>query len=158
MSAAFDTIKREKLMEILASIVDEDELRMIRVLSNISLNIKLRGADTESFVINVGSPQGDAISGVLFNIYLENALRRVRAKLNAADTNIEHCYANTHTTSMPAEMIYADDSDFPTENAARKEEVLITTYSIFPEHNLKINEDKTEHTLVKRGSREEEKA
>ena len=92
-------------------------VRMIRLLlSNTSLDIKLRGAETESFVSNVGSPQGDVRSGVLFNIYLEDALRRVRAELNAADTNIEHSYANAQTTSMPNEMIYADDSDFPTEN------------------------------------------
>ena len=158
LSAAFDTINREELIKILATIVDEDELRMIRLLlSSTSLDIKLKGADTESFASNVGSPQGDAISGVFFNIYFEDALRRVRAKLNAADTNIEHSYANVQKTSMPNEMIYADDSDFPTENATRKQEVLDITYSVFPERNLKVNEDKTEHTLVKRGNSEDEK-
>ncbi len=44
----------------------------------------------EWFESNVGSPQGDVISGVLFNIYLEDALRRVRMTLNQMDTNIEH--------------------------------------------------------------------
>ena len=86
LSAAFDTIRRDELMTILGTIVRGDEVRMVRLLlSNTSLEVKMNGVAPERFESNVGSPQGDAISGVLFNIYLEDALRRVRANLNRAD-------------------------------------------------------------------------
>ena len=45
---------------------------------------------TESFQTNKGSPQGDAISGVFFNIEFENALRDLRNVLNKNNPNIEH--------------------------------------------------------------------
>ena len=31
---------------------------------------------------NIGSPQGDGLSGVLFNIYFENSLRKLREELD----------------------------------------------------------------------------
>ena len=159
LSAAFDTINREELLAILTNIINEDEMRMARLLlSNTTLDIKLKGAKTSPFDSNVGSPQGDGISGVFFNVYLEDALRRARAKMNSANINIEHSYAAISSPkSLPSEMTYADDNDFPTEDNVQKEHVLNTIYSVFPERNLKVNEDKTEHTVVKRGNCEEEK-
>ena len=35
-------------------------------------------AETEPFNSNMGSPQGDALSGVLFDIYFEESLCKVR--------------------------------------------------------------------------------
>ena len=35
-----------------------------------------------TFVTNIGSPQGDGLSGVLFNIYFENSLRKLREELD----------------------------------------------------------------------------
>ena len=94
LSAAFDTIKRDELLAIMDTIVSHDEVRMIRLLlCNTSLEIRMKGVESKSFCSNVGSPQGDAISGVLFNIYLEDALRRIRTKLNNMNTHIEHRYA-----------------------------------------------------------------
>ena len=87
---------------------------------------------------------------------MEDTLRRVRTELNTNDTNIEHNYAHLQKTSMPTELIFADDSDFPTQNITEKQQVLDVTYRIFPESNVKVNEDKTEHTFVKLGNEEEE--
>ena len=150
LSAAFDTIKRDELLNILGTILGDDEVRMIRLLlSNTTLDVKMSDAETQPFKSNVGSPQGDAISGVLFNIYLEDALRRVRTALNSNDTDIEHSYTLPRS-SIPSEMCYADDSDYPTTDTTRKEEILAVAYQILPERNLKVNQDKTEHTIIKR--------
>ena len=154
LSAAFDTINCKELLAILAGIVNEYELRIARLLfSNTNLDIKLKEAETTSFESNVGSPQGNGISGVFYKAYLEEEdarLRRARGKQTRTDTRIGHGYAaSSSSTSMPSEMIYEDDNDFPTEHESRKEEVLNAIYSVFPERNLKANEDKTEHTLVK---------
>ena len=43
------------------------------LLSNTSLDIKIK-VDTEHFQSNEGLPQGDSLSGIFFNIYLEDSL------------------------------------------------------------------------------------
>ena len=79
MSSAFDTIKRKSLIKCLENLLDEDELRMCHLLlSKTTIKIKFDDHDLESFLANIGSPQGDGISGTFFNIELENALRRLR--------------------------------------------------------------------------------
>jgi hypothetical protein len=116
LSTAFSTIKRDELLAILEMIVGQDEVRMIRLLlSNTSLEIKMNSVMPERFESNVGSPQGNVISGVLFNIYLEDALRREQTTQNQMDTNIEHGYAKKQeSSSLPTELCYADDADHTT--------------------------------------------
>ena len=100
MSAAFDTINRQKLLLILSEIIEEDELRMVRfLLSNTVINMNINGAtQRRSFSANTGTPQGDGLSPVLFIVYLENALRDIRLQP-------EHQF-------LPSEVAYADDVDF----------------------------------------------
>ena len=80
MSAAFDTINRHELLEILKDIIEEDEVRIIQyLLSETTLNVKIDGAETKRpFTSNIGTPQGDSLSPVLFIIYLEHALKDIR--------------------------------------------------------------------------------
>ncbi|GFS14447.1 retrovirus-related Pol polyprotein LINE-1 [Elysia marginata] len=75
MPAAFDTINRETLLKILEDIVNEDEHRIIRfLLSNTIIGTKIIGAsEKKPFFSNVGMPQGDSLSPVLFTIFLELA-------------------------------------------------------------------------------------
>lgn len=69
MSSAFDTINRNELMTELKTFLDEDECRMSRLLlSNTSINVQFADSPPEDISTNVGSPQGDAISGTFFNI------------------------------------------------------------------------------------------
>ena len=83
MTSAFDTIRRDNLISILETIIGEDEVRFARVLlSNTTLDVKMNGVKTENFQSNIGSPQGDGISGILFNIYLEDTLRRTRKEVD----------------------------------------------------------------------------
>ena len=76
MSSAFDTIDRSRLMKDLETILDEDEVRMCRILLS-ETTMKLRFGDNveETFDTNIGSLQGDAISGLFFNIAFERAMR-----------------------------------------------------------------------------------
>ena len=46
-------------------------------------------------------------------------------------------------------------SDYPTLDEIRKKEILTATYSVLPERNLQVNQDKTEHTVIKWGGKEE---
>ena len=86
---------------------------MIRLLlSNTTLKIKLNNVNAEPFGSNIGSPQGDALSGTLFNIYFEHALNKVRSFFNVDET-----------LTYPQGAIYADDADFIT-NVKQKQEDL----------------------------------
>ena len=99
-SSAFDTIRRSELLKIAEEFLEEEEIRMIRyLLSNTNIKPKINKAEIETkFDANIGAPQGDTISPVLFIIYLEKALRETRLEL---DQNIK-----------PNEIEYADDVDF----------------------------------------------
>ena len=63
LSRAFDTIRRNKLMEVLRSFLDEPELRMIRfLLAATSLEPRLSTGDCHAFASTIGTPQGDSLS------------------------------------------------------------------------------------------------
>ena len=156
MSNAFDTIRRSTLIETLQSFLEEDEVRMIRILlSNTTLEIKNNSNNnipTQSFTSNTGSPQGDGLSGCLFDIYFEMSLRKLRDDLESSPIPTEIKYLK----SIPEEAIYADDADFITNNPYRKEKLLSIVKESLLKQNLKVNEAKTEITVLKRGDRNTE--
>ena len=80
---------------------------MIRILllANTSLTVRFNGILTQPFESNIGSPQGDALSPILFAIYLEYALRQLR--INGPQRPRVDL-----DTDIPLEAIYADDVDF----------------------------------------------
>ena len=119
MSSAFDTILRKELVQELETFLAEDEMRMIRVLLSDTKMIVKDQFMCDEFKTNLGSPQGDSISGIFFNVYFEKHLRKVREMLDENKTLAEH------RSLLPAEMIYADDCDFITERATTRD--IITT-------------------------------
>ena len=153
MSSAFDTIEREKLLNILDTFLDEDESRIIRVLlSKTTIRIRTpEGVQSNPFVSNIGSPQGDGISGTLFNIYFENALRKIRTELSSTYVDIEHSYSSQPCDyHLPDEMEYADDADFLTEHESRKTLLTNTVTETLETENLHVKESKTENTVIER--------
>ena len=158
MSSAFDTIKRTQMLTILESFLERDEVRMIRVLlSNTVLQIKTSGVTSVPFETNIGSPQGDGLSGCLFNIYLEKALQSLRERIinNNYFLN-DHTYSLTLRNTLPSELIYADDTDFIHQNSFEKDKLAAVVSSTFNKFNLKINETKTENTILKRDNKANE--
>ena len=75
MSSAFDTIRRQKLLEIFATFLEHDEAEIMQfLLSDTTLDIKMDGvSEPKEFSTNMGSPQGDTLSGMCFNVYFEIA-------------------------------------------------------------------------------------
>ncbi|XP_029654334.1 uncharacterized protein LOC115227732 [Octopus sinensis] len=67
MSKAFDSINRSKLLIVLKNIIDEDSLRMIHMLlSETQLFVRIGPKESRLFPANVGTPQGDTLSPILF--------------------------------------------------------------------------------------------
>ena len=110
MSLALDTIKRAKILKILAIAgCNEDELCLTQaLLANTQLTVRVKNTHSASFETTIGSPQGDSLSPVLFTCYLEVALCEVRSNTSWLNRPISN-------SRMPFEWGYADDVDFANE-------------------------------------------
>ena len=82
MLSVFDTIQRDLLIDIAKEILNEDEIRIQRVLlAETTLEVKVENAETTAFKSNIGSPQGNGISGLLLTIYFNDALQQLRKEI-----------------------------------------------------------------------------
>ncbi|XP_071943833.1 uncharacterized protein [Antedon mediterranea] len=99
--------------------------------TNIYITVKV-AKEQPIFQTNIGTPQGDSLSPVLFTVYLESALRGIRTIIQ---------------TEIPQEISYADDVDFLSLNSKHNVNKLERHLSTF---NLNVNKEKTEHTIVRR--------
>jgi hypothetical protein len=81
LSKAFDCIDRLLLLQIFEDnhIGGEDELRILRyLLTDTTLKAKIKQESGQQFKTSIGAPQGDALSPMLFIIYLEHIMREHR--------------------------------------------------------------------------------
>jgi hypothetical protein len=141
MSRAFDTLERQLLINGLRDIIDEDSLRMVHVLlDKTNLQAKIERALSEPFDTNLGAPQGDSLSPVLFIIYLELAMRQLRATTPRPPEDL----------NLPVEAIYADDTDFISTSPEVIAAIEPAAKSTLGAWNLAVNTDKTDITTLKR--------
>ena len=141
MSSAFDTMERNKLLEVVSEFMCEDNQRILRILlSETSIEIQVKGSKSTAFKSNIGGPQGDSYSGPQFTTYFENSLQTVRIECNI-----------TLKKEYPEEMIYADDYDNLTTDFEEKQVFKTNVKEILARDNLLVNEDKTEDTVLRRG-------
>ena len=52
------------------------------LLKDTKLQIKMSDIESTTLNANIGSPKADGLSGVLFNIYFENSLTKLRVELD----------------------------------------------------------------------------
>ncbi|RLN88747.1 hypothetical protein BBJ28_00020055 [Nothophytophthora sp. Chile5] len=139
LSRAFDTIDREKLLGVLETFLQEDDLRLIRLLlSDTTLSLRVGSQVLQPFDSNTGTPQGDSLSPVLFVIYLEVAMRDLASH-----------------PAMPPDLlqqmiVYADDADFICRDPALVELIQVHAPEVLARWSLQMNTSKTEHTQLQR--------
>ena len=102
------------------------------------INITITGIEEKKFTSNIGTPQGDSLSPILFVVYLENALKEVRPLLPQPVIESEK--------TLPNEIAYADDVDF----IARERVDVTQIQRVLKRYNLEVNVDKTEYTILDR--------
>ena len=142
LSRAFDTIRRDKLLEVLQSFLHEPELRMIRsLLAATSLEPRLSTGDCHAFASTIGTPQGDSLSPVLFTVYLEAALRDLRSRLPPRPPADDR---------LPLDVEYADDIYFMIYSRPYLNDIERTAPACLAEWSLQINAAKMERTSVSR--------
>ena len=123
------------------------------LLNNTTLDVRINNAEAEPFSSNMGSPQGDALRGVLFNIYFEESLRKVRNFRREITSKDDEESGNWSPTFLPQEAIYADVADILTTSEVEKNIITEMIGEILLRDNLKVNNSKTEQTEIFRGDR-----
>eukprot|EP00117_Sycon_ciliatum_P021388 scpid32601/ scgid1959/ Probable RNA-directed DNA polymerase from transposon BS; Reverse transcriptase len=147
MSKAFDTISRPKLINVLASFLDNDDVTLISyLLQHTTLQVRLPGTDGIKFKTDRGTPQGDSLSPVLFIVYLElAALRDVRNILPIRP----QLDIDLH---LPTDTSYADDVDFLSSRGTDLQSCLPVIGDTLKQWDLTVNSTKTEFTHIERFS------
>ena len=119
MSSAFETIDRQTVLNIADQIIDEDESRMISaLLCDTTLEIKVNDATSTHFISNIGSSQGDSISGPMFTCVLNEANKETLEEVEKEPIDVRDInkkYKEMIDSHLPQVMEYADDCDFLTE-------------------------------------------
>ena len=75
------TLFKENLMELFETILDLDETHIMKIiLKDVKLSVKIGKEFGEKITTNIGVPQGDCMSPILFTLYLADALKTERSK------------------------------------------------------------------------------
>ena len=77
LSRAFDTVGKHRLLHVVSEVTNNiDMVRMVQVLCNqTTLQLHIGNVKASAFETNIGTPQGDSLSPILFNCYYEAAMR-----------------------------------------------------------------------------------
>ena len=159
MSKAFDNVDRYLLLEDLKSILEPDELHILKVLI---YNVKLcvRNGDTvgEEFFTDIGVPQGDCLSPILFTLYLAKTLKSSNKQNNenkccdhsyAKDSNeAKNAFAQEKESGITIDQQFADDVSWATTSGNKTKQIEIEAEEKLSKRNLKINKTKTENFKI----------
>ena len=164
MSKAFDTIERSTLIEDLKEILENDELHLIKILlKDVEYKVRLEGKIGESFTTNIGSPQGDGASALLFIIYLAISLKKYKETGNdnpLPDFLKDHTYQkiDNNNNFLTIDQQYADDIGWASTGQHIIENIEKEVPHALKKRNLKINPEKTEkYRITRNGDTEWEK-
>ena len=143
MSCAFDTIRRQTILNLLEDAgCNKDEIRLVRfLLSNIKIRVKINNELSLEFESTTGAPQGDSLSGTCFTLTLAGAAYHLRAVTGRPTPPI-------NANGMPEENEYSDDIDFLGEDKSILSSLLPVATKVFKEWSLNVNNTKTEFVHV----------
>ena len=144
MSKAFDTVNRNTLVKNLETILDDDEIHLLAIITNRpEIKIKLENTTGNSFETYQGIMQGDCLSAVLFIYYLACALSEEHIIQHE-----DHSYVPPPEKELNINPKYADDITYITTNEEKHREIENITAIRLKKYNLQINRDKTERFEV----------
>ena len=148
MSKAFDTVKRDILLSDLEMIVDDDELHILKLLiDDVRLVVKCGNTLGTEFSTNIGVPQGDCLSPILFILYLSKAL--LHENLYKQPIQSPQKFKYIKPTKKILEVQYSDDISWITNGDKNLiDEIKEKVPKQLEKRNLLINPDKTEEHKI----------
>ncbi len=109
MSKAFDTVRRNELFDVLREILDEDEIHMKKILvEDVKLTVRVGNNLGNKIITNIGVPQRDCPSPILFIIHLAAALRQTN-NIGKQKAIRDHDYTKYKINPFIINQQYADD-------------------------------------------------
>ena len=158
MSRAFDTIDRASVLNNLKNVLEPDEIHLISLLiKDVVLSVKCDNYIGRDFTTNVGSPQGDCASPLIFIFELSKALEKSKEIIKSySNPNIIKAIKSDHTYCKRTEPVnedkntfsigqeYADDCSAGSTNADLINELELKVPLHLKEYGLTENEDKRE--------------
>jgi len=143
LSKAFDCLDRNILISEIENVIDNDELRIVRyLLSNTTLQIRYGKRLGNKFKTTIGTPQGDALSPILFIFYLEIVMKYHR-NVQITEQILIKPYQGFHMVTH-----YADDTDIITTNLETQKIHEGTLEQDFRSKKMILNSDKTEYITM----------
>ncbi|GMF47866.1 unnamed protein product [Phytophthora fragariaefolia] len=128
-------------MDVLRSFLDDDEVRLIQhLLADTTLSLRSGSTTLNPFTSNLGTPQDDSLSPVLFIVYLEAALRDLTDSLDVGRAFLDNM------------IVYADDANFVCRTVEATAFIQDQSPAILARWSLAMNSSKTELTTVARAS------
>ena len=164
MSKAFDTVLRFNLYEDLKTVLDNDELHIVcMMIREVTLQVRCGKTVRGKIVTNIGVPQGDSLSPILFTLYLSQALKPRPTKedhpyalppiieeLNIPEHLRDHNYNIVKNETLDINQEYADDISFITNSLHKHEHRKTSVPKELKRRNLIINTSKTEEFHIYR--------
>ena len=93
MSKAFDNVNRGALFRDLIKIVGSDEIHILKILiEDVVIKVKNGKTTGKDFVTNIGVPQDDCLSPILFTLYLSKTMESMEG-MEENNQVLEHDYA-----------------------------------------------------------------
>jgi len=159
LSKAFDCIDRATLMRTLERrrIATEDELRLIQYLiSETTMQVKIGKEYGEKFKTIIGTPQGDALSPLLFLIYLEEIIRTAGLEEKLQQRDLIYAYADDVNFAMfeddGGENARCEDAERCTCAKCRARRLERYLPQHFAKRHMQMNAGKTTHVEFVAGS------
>ena len=162
MSRAFDTISRASVIENLKEILNPDEIHLISLLiKDVTLQVKCDNHLGRKFTTNVGSPQGDCASPLLFIFELSKALEKSKKLISShsnsnllKNINKDHSYCKKEEDNQETEYVFSISQEYADDcSAGSTDSNLIDKFEEqVPVHlensNFDVNKEKTERFTV----------
>ena len=163
MSRAFDTIDRASVLNNLKGVLEPDEIHLISLLiKDVVLSVKCDNNIGREFTTNIGSPQGDCASPLIFIFELSKALERSKELITSFSNpntikaiNFDHSYCKKSGSEEVKDNVfsigqeYADDCSAGSTNPHLIDAFESSVPSQLKEHGLGVNAEKTEKFSIK---------
>jgi hypothetical protein len=169
MSKAFDSVVRDILFDDLKKILKPDELHILQILlKDVTLQVRCGKQLGQKFTTNIGIPQGDCLSPILFTLYLAKAMKTKDAENDHAYSLSnqpsekllpkliqDHNYVVKQSHDVMIDEQFADDISWLSTSKDKLADVKKSVPQKLQLRNLKINSKKTEEYSVRKDGNDE---